>query len=429
MEAEAATCNGCGHCRTESPAKRMCPLFRAKPTEAATPRAKANLMRHLLQTDPQQLSSDAVREVVDLCINCKMCATECPAKVDVPRMMLEARAANVAEHGLNRTDWVLARTEGFARIGSVFAVLTNAILTSTTARWLLETLFGISRQRRLPMFANRSFLHRARRRGWTKRPRPHRPQVAYFADIFANYNDPLIGEAVVAVLHHHGIEVYVPPGQIGCGMAPLAHGDVETAREIVQHNLRVFADLAREGFTIVCSEPTAAVMLKLDARLLLDDPDVELVAERTVELTSYLGDLHRQGQLRTDLRPLDFSVGHHVPCHLKALGRPAEGPGLLELIPNLRVHTIDVSCSGMAGTFGLEAENYAVSLEAGRPMLQELRRPRVLFGSTECSTCRLQMEEGAGKRTLHPVQYLALAYGYLPQLSQRLHEPIRDLVL
>jgi Fe-S oxidoreductase len=114
---------------------------------------------------------------------------------------------------------------------------------------------------------------------------------------------------------------------------------------------------------------------------------------------------------------------------LKALGRPPAGPALLALIPGLRVRTIDVSCSGMAGTFGLKAENYDVSLAAGRPMLEELAHPRVLFGSTECSTCRMQMEDGTGKRTLHPVQYLALAYGLLPDLSRRLLQPVRDLVL
>jgi Fe-S oxidoreductase len=248
-------------------------------------------------------------------------------------------------------------------------------------------------------------------------------------DVFANYNDPALAEAVVAVLHHNGIEVYVPPGQVGCGMAPLAYGDVETAREAVQRNLRVLADLAREGFPILCSEPTAALMLSRDALDLLDDPDARLVAGQTVEFTTFLGELHKQGKLRTDFRPLDFSVGHHVPCHLKALGRPPAGPALLELIPHLRVRTIDVSCSGMAGTFGLKSANYALSLEAGRPMLEELGRPRVLFGSSECSPCRLQMEDGSGKRALHPAQYLALAYGYLPELLTRLHKPIGELVL
>ena len=93
------------------------------------------------------------------------------------------------------------------------------------------------------------------------------------------------------------------------------------------------------------------------------------------------------------------------------------------------VHTIDVSCSGMAGTFGLKQENYEASLQAGEPMLRELRRPEYRYGSTECSACRLQMEEGAAKRTLHPVQYMALAYGLMPELSRRLERPIGKLVL
>jgi Fe-S oxidoreductase len=428
---EAVSCNGCGQCRTESPSMRMCPIFRATHEEAASPRAKANLMRRLLQpdADPARLASDEMRAVADLCVNCKMCAVECPAHVNIPRLMLEAKAANTAQHGLDRSDWAMARSELFARLGSAFAPLTNTLLSSRTARWLLEKLFGLSSRRRLPAFARRSFLRDAWRRGWTRRPRAARPRVAYFVDVFANYNDPSIAEAVTAVLHHNGVEVYVPPGQVGCGMAPLAYGDVEAARDAVQHNLRLLADLARDGWPILCSEPTAAVMLRQDALDLLDDPDARLVASQVVECTAFLWDLHQEGRLKTDFRRLNLSVGHHVPCHLKALGRPPAGPELLRLIPGLRVHTIDVNCSGMAGTFGLKAANYAVSLTAGRPMLEEMSRPRVLFGSTECSTCRMQMEDGAGKRTMHPVQYLALAYGLMPELAARLKKPIRGLVL
>src|SRR5205085_5114970 len=106
---EALACNGCGACRSDRPGERMCPIFRATGAEAATPRAKANLMRFLLQpdADPALLSSEAVREVADLCVNCKMCAIECPSRVQIPRMMLQAKAANVARHGLDRADWVL----------------------------------------------------------------------------------------------------------------------------------------------------------------------------------------------------------------------------------------------------------------------------------------------------------------------------------
>ncbi|HKB40302.1 MAG TPA: FAD-linked oxidase C-terminal domain-containing protein, partial [Gemmataceae bacterium] len=234
--AESQLCNGCGLCRTASPGSRMCPIFRADHAEASTPRAKANLLRVLLQdgSDMGALSTDEVRKVADLCVNCKMCAHECPAHVNVPKLMLEAKAANVGRHGLDRTDWVLARTETFARVGSALAPAVNVLLGNRPFRWALEKLFGVSRRRRLPSFASKSFLHRAARRGWTRLPSGQRPgngpRIAYFVDVFANYNDPLIAEAVVAVLHHNGIEVYVPPGQRGCGMAPLAYGDVEAAR-------------------------------------------------------------------------------------------------------------------------------------------------------------------------------------------------------
>lgn len=450
VSAQVETCNGCGHCRVEALPQRMCPMFRVTHAEPATPRAKANLLRRVLtDPDPKRLAAADVRAVAELCINCKMCVTECPAHVNIPKLMLETKAAYFDEHGLDRADWVLARMEGFANFGSRFAMLINPLLTNRLARWIVEKVFGISRRRRLPSFAWRSFLKIAQERGWTQRQseaaRPpsasdpalqleppmqpdtdqSRPlKVAYFVDVFANYNDPTIAEATVAVLQHNGIEVYVPPVQWGSGIAPLAQGDVEAARDYAQQNLRILAELARTGWRIVCSEPSAALMLTRDYLDLVDDPDARLVAENTVELTTLLGELHEQGKLRTDFTPVAMNLGHHVPCHQKALGKGVRGPELLDLIPQLRVHTIDVSCSGMAGVFGLKREQYESSLAAGEPMFAELRRPRVLFGSSECSACRLQMEEGSGKRAFHPVQYLALAYGLLPDLARRLRTPL-----
>ena len=426
---EVARCNGCGDCRTRTAPERMCPTFRATGDEAATPRAMANMLRVL--ADPQAATADEVAAVAEACVNCKQCRDECDARVNVPKLMLEAKARHHAEHGLERADWVLARAESLAAIGSNFAPLVNGLLGRRPVRWLAETVFGVSRERRLPSFALRNFFRRARGAGLTrKRPRDPNggPRVALFVDIFAAYNDPLIGAATVAVLQHNGVEVYVPPRQVGCGAAPLARGDLDGAREAALRNVRVFADLAREGYRIVCPEPTAALMLTQDYLDILDDPDAAAVAANTVELTRYLGELHAAGRLRTDFRKLDVTLGHHIPCHLKALRGPASAPGLLSLVPGVRVHTIDAGCSGMGGTWGLKAENYATSLAAGAAMFAELNRPRVLFGSTECSTCRLQMQEGSGKRTLHPVQYLAHAYGLLPELESRLAHPLGRLV-
>src|SRR5207237_1585225 len=132
----------------------------------------------------------------------------------------------------------------------------------------------------------------------------------HFVVVFANYHPPQLAQAAVAVLRHNSVEVVVPPGQVGCGMASLAQGDVETARELAQANLRVLAELARDGYRIVCSEPTAALMLSHDYLDLVDDPNAKLVADRTIELTAFLGELLDEGRLRTDFRPLPISVGN-----------------------------------------------------------------------------------------------------------------------
>jgi Fe-S oxidoreductase len=336
--------------------------------------------------------------------------------------MLEAKAANHAAHGLRRADWFLARFDGLAAFGSRFSVIANLLLGRRTVRWALEKVFDLARRRTLPAFAFRSFLARARRKGLSHRPEGG-PAVAYFVDTFANVFDPAVAEATVAVLRHNGIPVYVPAGQRGCGAAALAQGDTDVARERLMHNVNRLADAARAGDTIVCSEPTAALFFQLDALGLSAEPEVRLVAERTVELTTFLWSLHEQGRLRTDFQPVDFAVGHHVPCHMKALGGGAAGPALLSLIPRLTANKIDVSCSGMAGPFGLGAKNLAVSMAAGKPMLDELARPHHSYGSSECSACRLQMQEGTGKRAAHPVQYLALAYGLMPGVADRLRRP------
>jgi FAD/FMN-containing dehydrogenase/Fe-S oxidoreductase len=409
---EAAKCNGCGDCRPREGSVRMCPIFRALGDEAATPRAKANAIRLLV--DPTKLAGDELATVAAHCVNCRMCRDECRAKVDVPKLMLEAKAARYAEHGFHRHDWLLARAESFARFAGQFSWTMNTLLGSRWSRWLLEKAFGLSRSAPMPRFTHRTFLRRAWWAGLTRRgpANPDAKKVAYFVDVFANYCDTGIGDATVAVLRHHGYEVHVPRRQRGSGMTPLTYGDAESARDYARYNLRALAELVRDGYMIVCTEPAAAIMLTQDYPALLDDPDAALVARHTVELFALLGDLKDRGELKPPLRALPLGLGHHVPCHVKALGRVA-APGVLEGIPGATVDTIDAGCSGMAGTWGLGARNREPSLEAGAAMAIALDRPRILYGSTECSACRLRMQESTGKRTYHPVQWLAHAYGFV----------------
>jgi len=427
--AEAASCNGCGDCREDSPPIRMCPTFHSSGDEAASPRAKANLFRRLIQ-HPGETGEPEVRAIVEACVNCKMCHTECRSKVNIPTIALELKAQYHAAHGLERDQWVLARIETLMTLAGNFAFTTNRMLDNRPARWVIEKMFGISRKRTLHKFTHRTFLRRMRKNGYTKRKRKgEKPRVAFFADVFVNYNDPLIGVAAVKVLEHCGFEVFVPPRQQGSGIAALVQGDVESAREIAAKNVRMFSELVRDGYEIVAAEPSAALMLTQDYLDLFDDGDTRLAAEHTHELGQFLWNLHEQARLPLNFgMPLDLQVGHHVPCHVKALGVMPAGPKLLGLIPGVRLFPIDKSCSGMAGGYGLTKANYLPSLAAGKPMLDEMRRPRVMFGSTECGACRMQIQHGSGKRTMHPVQYLALAYGLMPELGERLMKPLGRLV-
>ncbi|MDR3638749.1 MAG: FAD-linked oxidase C-terminal domain-containing protein [Isosphaeraceae bacterium] len=421
-----AACNGCGSCRSQEPSLRMCPVFRADHSERATPRAKANLVRQVASgaVDPRSWGSEEFKKNADLCIHCNLCRDECPSGLDVSGLMLEAKAAYVQNHGLQPVDWLLSRVEVWSRLASRLPILSNALMASGPARWLFERVLGLSRLRRLPKAHRTPFVRRIERFGLT-RPRPQAPgpRVAYFVDIFANYFDQELAEAVVAVLHQAGVNVYVPRGQRGSGMPALVAGDVDYARELALRNLRILGEAVRDGYTIVCSEPTASLMLRDHYLRLTDDLDAELVAENTMDVGQYLAGLDARGQLPAPQQALRARVGYHQPCHLRSLGIGTPGLDLIRKIPELDIQFIDRGCSGMAGTYGLARDHFRTSLRAGRGLLSRLRDPDIEIGATECGACRMQMEQGVTKRTLHPIKLLSLSYGLNPSLRRLWKEP------
>lgn len=425
-------CNGCGNCRTQSPAMRMCPFFRLDQTEAAAPRAKANLVRNLLsgQLNGGGMSADDVRQLADLCFNCKQCQAECPSNVNIPHMVIEAKAAHVAANGLKWSDWTLSRVHSFGAAGSAAWIAANWIVRSPFARWMLERILGVSRKRKLPLFARRTFL-RSMDRDCRRPPAADEKDrtVVYFVSEYANYYDPELAHALVAVFRHNGFRVHVPVDQTSSGMAMITAGDLEAAREVADKNLRVFAELAREGYPIICSEPSAAIALKHEYPMVSEHPDVAEVASRVTDAGPFLAGLHREGRLRTDFKPLKLNVGYHTPCHLKTLtGESALAP-LLSLIPGLNVHRIDEGCSGMAGAFGLTAANFETSVRIGWPLISRMRRGDLDVGTTECSSCKMQMEQGTPTPTLHPLKLLALAYGLMPEIHKKLRPSKHRLVI
>ena len=198
----------------------MCPIFRFAPREEASPRAKANLTRGILTgTMPAgTVLDDACKEIVDLCVHCHMCRQECPANVDIPKLMVEAKASYVATNGERLHDWALARIDMLCRTGSRFSRLANWSVRNRFARWLMEKTLGIAQGRKLPRFSRRPFLQQATDRRLNRLERSTTEKVLYFVDTYANYCDTELAQAFIAVLEHNSIKAFVPDTQLQSGM-------------------------------------------------------------------------------------------------------------------------------------------------------------------------------------------------------------------
>lgn len=417
-----SACNRCGECRTQAPGLRMCPIFRFAPAEEASPRAKANLIGGVLSgsLDLTLLVNDDFKAIADLCVHCHACRLECPAGVDIPRLMREGKGAYVAANGLPLADWAMTRLDLLGSLGGLIAPAANWALANRQMRWLLEKTLGISQGRKLPRVASRNFLRRAARRRLTRPSRRSGQKVLYFVDTYANYFDPQLAESMVAVLEHNGIAVYVHPDQRQAGMPSIASGALEHARRLAEHNVALLAEAVRQGYQILATEPAAVLCLTREYPQLLDEDDARLVAANTSEACNYLWRLHTRGHLQLDLKPLNLTLGYHQPCHLRALKIGSPGEQILRLIPGIRLHHVEAGCSGMAGTFGLLHKNYRSSLRAGWKLISRLRDPEIQAGTTECSACKIQMEQGTTKPTIHPIELLAMSYGLAPEASRLL---------
>jgi FAD/FMN-containing dehydrogenase/Fe-S oxidoreductase len=426
-----AMCNTCGDCRNQAADGRMCPIFRVSPSEEASPRAKANLIHAVLTggLELESLTGSAFKSIADLCVHCHMCRIECPAGVDIPQLMLEGKGAYVAAHGLHLRDWIAARLDLVSALASKVSPLANWAISDRRCRWLIEKCLGIAQGRKLPRVTSRNFLRRAARRRLSRPTRTNERKVAYFVDLYANYHDPQLAEATVAVLKYNGVSVYVPPGQKQAGVAAIADGALDIGRRFARRNVAVLADAIRQGYHVVTSEPAAAVCLIHEYPQLLDDEDARLVAENTSEVCSYLWKMHTVGKLQLDFRPVNISLGYHMPCRMKALNVGAPGESLLKLIPGLTIERCEEGCSGMAGTYGIKAVNYRASLRVARGLLHRIREADFQAGTTECCTCKMQMEQGTTKPTIHPIKLLAYAYGLMPQIRDLLTTRGKDLIV
>ena len=347
---------------------------------------------------------------LDYCSGCGICTMVCPQGVKIAEINAKARAGMKAERGVSVRDRIIARPSVMGKVGTPVAPIANWFLQNTLVRRLVERTLRIHRSAPMPPFARRTF------RSWVRRHRPPasaQRAVVYFHGCSTNYFEPRVGRMAVEVLEHNGFRVVVPRQEC-CGLPLQSNGLFDDARRYVRRLVRSLVPFARRGYDIVATSTSCGLMLKREAREILDledDEDLRTVSAHTYDVCEFLLRLHERGELRTDFAPVPMTIPYHAPCQQRGhgIGRPAVD--LFALIPELEVVETDVECCGIAGTYGLKSEKHDIAMAVGAPLFRQVRDMAPEVAACDSETCRWQITGATEIPSVHPVELLHRAYG------------------
>lgn len=402
-------CNGAGVCRKLG-SGTMCPSFMATREEEHSTRGRANALRNVLsgRLDPELLTDKRLYETMDLCLQCKACAAECPSSVDMATIKVEFLDRYHRANGTPLRSKFFARAARQARLWSGWtAPLVNKMAGREGVRRLMESVLGISSRRTLPPFARQPFTKwyrkHSRRVGRTKGQK--KPRVVLFNDTFNTYHYPDVTRCATLFLEACGFEV-VLPGHGCCGRPAISKGLVDIARKQASQTLDRLEPMARQGLPIIGLEPSCVLSFDDEyPRLLPGDPRVPVVAEQTVLFDQFIAGLDP-----SVLPPMSGydEVLLHGHCHQKAAVGTGGTHAAIGRIQGCSVNEVDSGCCGMAGSFGFEKEHYELSMQIGKQRLFPAVRdtPRHATVVAPGVSCRQQIAEGTGRKALHPAELL-----------------------
>ena len=400
-------CSGVGACR-KTLAGTMCPSYMATRDEAHSTRGRANVLRLAMagRLGEAGLGDDRVFEVLDLCLECRACKTECPVGVDVARLKSEFLADYWRRHGTPLRARALGHIHDLSAWASRFASLINPWLGQAWVRALNERVLGIDRRRALPKWASRTLESRWQERKLSSAD----PQIILFNDTFTNYYHPEIGLAAADVLDAAGVPATLGP-TVCCGRPLISQGLLAEARERAVQVVRHLQPEVAAGKRIVVLEPSCLSALRDDVPGLLGDEEqrhARQVGDACVLFEEFLESAVRGGSAQLDLRNGPARVLLHGHCHQKSLGLLAPAKALLARIPDAEVTNLDAGCCGMAGSFGYAREHFDVSQQIGErrllPAARNLAPGSVLVAAGV--SCRHQVHDFTGVRPLHPAELL-----------------------
>jgi FAD/FMN-containing dehydrogenase/Fe-S oxidoreductase len=412
----AEKCTGVGQCRkTHLIGGTMCPSYMATRNERDTTRARANVLRQAL-ADPATAdpwSRPEVAEVMDLCLSCKACKSECPSNVDMARLKAEWQQHVHDARGIPLRTRLVAESAASLRRAAVAPWLYNFAVTAPGISTVVKKVLGFHPRRSLPPLPAITLRGWLARRPPRRSPAPH-GRVHLFCDEFTDTLDAPIGIQAVELLEALGWEVVVPD-HVDSGRAHLSKGLVRTARDLASRNVELLSRVVTADAPLVGIEPSAILSFR--------DEYPDLVPERLAAaarnlaghallIDEFLAREATRGRISADAFIADRrEIKLHGHCHQKALSSLAPTVAALSLPRNYSVEVIPSGCCGMAGSFGYEREHFELSMQIGELVLLPAVRaagPEVLLAAPGTS-CRHQIKDGTGREASHPVEILHAA--------------------
>ena len=413
----AEKCNGSGDCRKSPEAGgTLCPSYRATRNEKETTRARANMLREVLtnNTAENKFDSKELKQVLDLCLSCKACATECPSNVDIASMKAEFLYQYQETNGYSFRSKLFANNAKYNKLGSKFPAITN-FFTNTT---LAKKIMGVATERSVPKLAkqtldawlkkkniNSSMSSRAESRD----KKSSNKTVYLFNDEFTNYYDAEVGKDAVTVLEKLGYEVKYTNHEES-GRSHISKGFLNEAKELANKNVTIFKDLITEETPLVGIEPSAILTFRDEyIRLANDKPSAKEISKNTFTIEEFLAKEHQKENIDTSVFTNNSKeLKIHGHCHQKALSSTHSSFTILNIPKNYKVTIMNTGCCGMAGSFGYEKEHYKVSMQVGEDTLF----PKIRSCSPETeiaaagTSCRHQIFDGTKRLAKHPITIL-----------------------
>ncbi|CAM2788792.1 FAD-binding and (Fe-S)-binding domain-containing protein [Flavobacterium frigoris] len=407
----AEMCNGSGDCRkTEKSGGTMCPSYMATRDEKHTTRARANMLRETITHSDKQnkFDSEALLEVLDLCLSCKGCKSECPSNVDMAKLKAETLQQYHDKHGVKFRSRLIGNTPTinklFANFPGVYNFSTKGILGM-----VIKKMTGFATERNLPTMHKITFAKWFR--SYPQYGNFNKPTVYLYNDEFLNFYDVTIGQTAVKLLNQLGYKVIVP--EIGIsGRTYLSKGMVKVARKIAEQNIADFNISIPEDAILIGIEPSAILSFRDEypdlCRGNLKTKAKEF-ANRTFLIEEFLANEMEVGNITASLfTDAEERIRMHGHCFQKALSSLVPLKKILSLPKNYSVLNIPSGCCGMAGSFGYEKEHYEISMNIGELVLFPAIRAEEITTliSASGTSCRHQIADGTGRHALHPVEIL-----------------------